>query len=102
MGEGELARVLAAVEALTSQVGAISTAVQQQQQGLEEVRRERAREAEEAAARASEEGREESSERSGAARQPVAPEEGLGPIDHFLTDGPLPIPTTHTNRRQIA
>ena len=44
MGEGELARVLAAVEALTSQVGDISTAVQQQQQGLEEVRRERARE----------------------------------------------------------
>ena len=36
MGEGELARVLAAVEALTSQVGDISTAVQQQQQqGLE-------------------------------------------------------------------
>ena len=66
MGEGELARVLAAVEALTSQVGDISTAVQQQQQGLEEVRRERAREAEEAAARASEEGREEPSERSGA------------------------------------
>ena len=31
MGEGELARVLAAVEALTSQVGDISTAVQQQQ-----------------------------------------------------------------------
>ena len=57
VGEGELARVLAAVEALTSQVGAISTPVQQQQQGLEEVRRERAREAEEAAARASEEGR---------------------------------------------
>ena len=28
MGEGELARVLAAVEALTSQVGDISTAVQ--------------------------------------------------------------------------
>ena len=49
MGEGELARVLAAVEALTSQVGDISTVVQQQQQGLEEVRRERAREAEEAA-----------------------------------------------------
>ena len=38
VGEGELARVLAAVEALTSQVGDISTAVQQQQQGLEEVR----------------------------------------------------------------
>ena len=52
VGEGELARVLAAVEALTSQVGAISTAVQQQQQGLEEVRRERAREAEEASAMA--------------------------------------------------
>ena len=34
VGEGELARVLAAVEALTSQVGAISTAVQQQQQEL--------------------------------------------------------------------
>ena len=30
VGEGELARVLAAVEALTSQVGAISTAVQKQ------------------------------------------------------------------------
>ena len=30
VGEGELARVLAAVEALTSQVGDISTAVQQQ------------------------------------------------------------------------
>ena len=74
VGEGELARVLAAVEALTSQVGDISTAVQQQQQGLEEVRRERAREAEEAAVRASEEGREEPSERSGAARQPVAQE----------------------------
>ena len=39
MGEGELARVLAAVETLTSQVSSISTAVQQQQQGLEEVRR---------------------------------------------------------------
>ena len=32
VGESELDRVLAAVEALTSQVGDISTAVQQQQQ----------------------------------------------------------------------
>ena len=35
MGEGELDRVLAAVEALTSQVGDISTAVQQHGGGPE-------------------------------------------------------------------
>ena len=77
-GEGEVSRVLAAVEALTTQVTALSATVQGQQRGLEELRAEREEAAREAARRGSEDVREELDERTGGGGAAGA-REGLPP-----------------------